>query len=181
MHYWTCITQYKLRALSNLSKNSQAKFKWTEADRHICALKAGCGFKKMSTVTLTCSNFIYLCTCLLSPPLCRNVLDPQTGGEAGHGCMHQFRVSASVHQPSPPIGQKEGVSGWKRSTGIPWELPLGPVSFWTHINFGSLISSGEEFLSFKVPQIFTALGPLREKQVFSHSFWLYRVSASDGW
>lgn len=37
-------------------------------------------------------------------------------------------------------------------------------SFRIHINFISLKSSGEEFLTFKVPQIFTDLSPLREKQ-----------------
>lgn len=109
MHYWTCITQYKLRALSKPSKNSLAKSKWTEADRHICALKAVCGFQKMCAATLTCSNFIYLCTCLLSPPLCRNAPATQLGTEAGHGCTRGLRVFAGLCI-SPAHPEIRGVS-----------------------------------------------------------------------
>lgn len=80
------------------------------------------------------------------------------------GQRHKRWVHAAVLcLPSPPISQKEGVSGPRRS-----RYSLGAASasslFQTHINFGSLTSSGEKFLIFKAPHIFPALGPLREKQ-----------------
>lgn len=85
------------------------------------------------------------------------------------GQRHRRWVHAAVlclqggHQPSPPISQKERVSGQEGA-----QVQLGAASgsnlFWTHINFGSLTSSSEKFLIFKALQIFTALGPLREKQ-----------------
>lgn len=53
----------------------------------------------------------------------------------------------------------------RRSTGTCWVLPLGPISFGPIQNFSSLTSSSEKFLIFKALQIFTALGPLREKQI----------------
>lgn len=102
MHYWTCITQYKLEALSGPSKNSQAKFKWMEADRHIFALMSVCGFQKASPVTLTCTNFIYSCTCLLISPFCRNYLPLRWAEMQEMGTRSSF-VSArcSSAQPSP--------------------------------------------------------------------------------
>lgn len=88
------------------------------------------------------------------------------GREAGHGCMIDFVCLQAVHQPSPSISLTQVMSGPRRSIDTQWELPLDPVSFWTHMNFGNLTSSGKEFLSFRVPWIFTALGPLREEQIF---------------
>lgn len=163
MHYWTCITQYKLGALSRPSKNSQAKFKWMEADRHIFALTSVCGFQKASAVTLTCTNFKYSCTCLLFSPSCRNALAPQTGRDTGDRFMQQFCVCRVGISPAHLSARRKGCQAKEEHRYL-----LGAASgsnlFWTHINFGSLTSSSEKFLIFKALQIFTALGPLREKQ-----------------
>lgn len=164
MHYWTCVTQYKVIALSGPSKHSQAKSKWMEADRHIFAVMSVCGFQKASAVALTCTYFIHLCTCLLISPFCRNVLAPLMGRDTGDGYIQQFCVCKMGISSAHPSSRRKGCQDqegaqvlissclWVQSLLDPYKLRQLNILWW-------------EIPIFKALQIFTALGPLREKQI----------------
>lgn len=94
--------------------------------------------------------------------LLQELLAPQMGRDAGNGYTQQFCVCKMLISPAH---QPEG-RGVRTKEEHRYSLGAASGSrlFQTRINFGSLTSSGEKFLIFKAPQIFTGLGPLREKQ-----------------
>lgn len=163
MHYWTCITQYKLRALSGPSKNSQAKFKWMEADRHIFALMSVCGFQKASAVIWPAPNSYIPTPACSSHPSAGTYLPLRWAETQEMGTCSSF-VSARWALAQPTY-QPEG-RGVRTKEEHRYSLGAASASslFQTYINFGSLTSSSEKFLIFKAPRIFPALGPLTEKQ-----------------
>lgn len=171
MHYWTCITVQTWNPFKAFKEESGKIQMNGSRQTHLCF--KGCLWLPENNSNIDLHQ-LYVLVHLPALPTPLQECTWPSGGQRSRRYTHCFCVPASCASAQPNPWLERLVSRLRRSTDAHWELPLGPVSFWTRTNFGSLTFSGKEFL--RVPQIFTALGSLRENQIFSHSFWIRRIS-----